>query len=241
MDFNVLNMTATVNVIRAGLPLTVGELTKVRDTPEMAPCSRSASRTRATASRSTRRQRREYQQQNASGVGFEHPAQGGVHRSGEQPKPAVKDRINAVNGMLLNDEGARRWLVNTDRCPTLTEALEQQAYDKNGEPDKSTGRPPERRPGLLPGAPIPDHAHRHEPHQTHRNLIDARRQQTPSLDGQPAAMGALPNRAAGPGRRACGRHQLPAQAGRAGAEEDYDACKGRALFYGATARNRGKR
>ena len=36
MDFNVLNMTATVNVIRAGLPLTVGELTKVRDTPEMA-------------------------------------------------------------------------------------------------------------------------------------------------------------------------------------------------------------
>jgi len=31
-------------------------------------------------------------------------------------------------------------LVNTRQCPTLTECLEQQAYDKNGEPDKSTGK-----------------------------------------------------------------------------------------------------
>src|SRR5690606_42132766 len=52
---------------------------------------------------------------------------------------AVKDRVNAMNAMLLNDKAERRWKINTDRCPTLTEALEQQAYDKNGEPDKSTG------------------------------------------------------------------------------------------------------
>ncbi|WP_454673446.1 terminase large subunit domain-containing protein [Achromobacter pestifer] len=36
MDFNVLNMTATVNVLRDGLPIAVGELTQVRDTPAMA-------------------------------------------------------------------------------------------------------------------------------------------------------------------------------------------------------------
>jgi hypothetical protein len=36
MDFNVLNMTAVVNVIRDGLPRTLAELTKVRDTPTMA-------------------------------------------------------------------------------------------------------------------------------------------------------------------------------------------------------------
>jgi hypothetical protein len=41
--------------------------------------------------------------------------------------------------MLLNAEGKRRWLINTDRCPHLTESLEQQAYDTNGEPDKTTG------------------------------------------------------------------------------------------------------
>jgi hypothetical protein len=41
--------------------------------------------------------------------------------------------------MILNDKLERRWKVNTDRCPVTTEALEQQAYDKNGEPDKKTG------------------------------------------------------------------------------------------------------
>jgi hypothetical protein len=59
-------------------------------------------------------------------------------RAGSQ-NPAVKDRENADNAMILNDKGERRWKVNTDRCPTLTESLEQQAYDHNGEPDKTTG------------------------------------------------------------------------------------------------------
>ena len=58
----------------------------------------------------------------------------------DDANPAVKDRINAVNGMTLNAEGVRRWRVNTDQCPTLTEAQEQQAWDlKKGEPDKTTG------------------------------------------------------------------------------------------------------
>jgi hypothetical protein len=41
--------------------------------------------------------------------------------------------------MILNADGARRLKVNPDRCPTLVEALEQQAYDKNGMPDKQGG------------------------------------------------------------------------------------------------------
>lgn len=140
MDFNVLNMTATVNVIRGGLPLTVGEMTKVRDTPEMA------------------RMLKERFKDKGHGITIYPDASGGntssknasesdltiLRKAGftvrvNSRNPAVKDRVNAVNGMLLNDEGQRRWLVNTDRCPSLTEALEQQAYDNNGEPDKSTG------------------------------------------------------------------------------------------------------
>lgn len=35
MDFNVMNMAAVINVIRDGLPLSVNELTGVRDTPTM--------------------------------------------------------------------------------------------------------------------------------------------------------------------------------------------------------------
>jgi hypothetical protein len=65
---------------------------------------------------------------------------GAASRAGERHEPAVRDRVNAVNAMILNDAGKRRWKVNTDLCPTLTEALEQQAYDaKNGEPDKKSG------------------------------------------------------------------------------------------------------
>ena len=31
------------------------------------------------------------------------------------------------------------YLVNVEKCPTLAVSLEQQVYDKNGEPDKSAG------------------------------------------------------------------------------------------------------
>src|SRR6202008_4065346 len=40
--------------------------------------------------------------------------------------PAVKDRINAYNALILNATGQRRFLINTDACPVTTEALEQQ-------------------------------------------------------------------------------------------------------------------
>jgi hypothetical protein len=57
----------------------------------------------------------------------------------DDANPAVRDRVNAVNAMILNDAGERRWKINTDACPVTTEAFEQQAYDNNGEPDKTSG------------------------------------------------------------------------------------------------------
>jgi len=53
--------------------------------------------------------------------------------------PAVKDRVNAYNGMILNAQGERRWKINTDQCPTTTEALEQQVWGADGQPDKKSG------------------------------------------------------------------------------------------------------
>ena len=39
---------------------------------------------------------------------------------------------------MRGDKPVRRlYRVNTDKCPVLVECLEKQAYDKNGEPDKS--------------------------------------------------------------------------------------------------------
>lgn len=49
--------------------------------------------------------------------------------------PAVKDRVLAMNKAL--ESGIVK--VNAKECPVTARGLEQQAYDKNGEPDKSSG------------------------------------------------------------------------------------------------------
>lgn len=49
--------------------------------------------------------------------------------------PAVKDRVLSMNKAL---ECGKVW-VNDVACPNSARGLEQQAYDKNGEPDKTTG------------------------------------------------------------------------------------------------------
>ena len=49
--------------------------------------------------------------------------------------PRVKDRVNAMNAAL--EQGRIR--INCTTCPRTAECLEQQAYNKTGEPDKTTG------------------------------------------------------------------------------------------------------
>ena len=140
MDFNVLNMTAVISVIRGDQPLSLEELTKVRDTPAMVETLKE------------RYIRRGHQvtvypdasggntsSKNASESDISIIEQAGIRVRDNPANPAVKDRVNAVSAMTLNDRGERRWKINTDACPELTEAQEQQAYDKNGEPDKTGG------------------------------------------------------------------------------------------------------
>lgn len=140
MDFNVLNMTAIVSVIRDNKPLTLEELTKVRDTPTM-------------AAKLKERYLKEGHEvviypdasgdntssKNASESDLTILKQAGFTIEVDRANPPVKDRVNSVDAMTLNANGERRWLVNTDQCPTLTEAQEQQAWGDNGEPDKKTG------------------------------------------------------------------------------------------------------
>lgn len=140
MDFNVLNMTATINVIRDDLPITVGELTQVRDTPAMAKLLQERFKDNGHAvTIYPDASGQNTSSKNASESDLSILRQAGFTVRVNSRNPAVRDRVNAVNAMLLNDKAERRWKINTDRCPTLTEALEQQAYDKNGEPDKATG------------------------------------------------------------------------------------------------------
>lgn len=138
MDFNVLNMTAIVSVIRDGRPLTLAEVTKVRDTPAMATLLKDRYAGHAMtiypdASGGNTSSK------DASESDLSILRSAGLTISVNNTNPAVRDRVNAVCAMILNAEGERRWLVNTDACPVLTECMEQQPYDTNGEPDKSTG------------------------------------------------------------------------------------------------------
>lgn len=140
MDFNRLKMSATVSVIRDGKPLTLSEITDARDTPQMAQLLDERFKQKghqitiypdASGQNSSSK--------NASESDFSILRAKGFHLYVDGVNPAIMDRINSVNAMILNDKGERRWLVNTDQCPSLTEALEQQVYDKNGMPDKSAG------------------------------------------------------------------------------------------------------
>lgn len=137
MDFNVGQMAAAVFVLRDGNPHAVDEITGVLDTPAMIAVIKARYEGHAI---------------------FVYPdASGGGRRSNNASEsdiallraarftvlapsanPPVKNRILAMNGMIHSD-GVRRLRVNADYCPTLVEALEKQAYDKNGEPDKTTG------------------------------------------------------------------------------------------------------
>ena len=51
--------------------------------------------------------------------------------------PAIRDRINAFNALFSHD----KIKINTDRCPELTDALEQQGYTVKGEPEKFNKHP----------------------------------------------------------------------------------------------------
>jgi hypothetical protein len=46
--------------------------------------------------------------------------------------PEVRDRINSVNGLFSHN----RLMINTDKCPNYTNALESQGYTKAGDPEK---------------------------------------------------------------------------------------------------------
>lgn len=64
-------------------------------------------------------------------------AQAGYQLQYKPTNPAIRDRINAYNGLLSHD----RLSINTDKCPNLTNALETQGYDKNGYPEKWDAHP----------------------------------------------------------------------------------------------------
>jgi len=147
MDFNVGKMAAVVHVKRNGLPCAVDEIVNGYDTPDMI---------RRIQERYWRFENGDYvptcqiriypdasgdsrRSVNASATDIALLKKARFMVCAQNANPPVKDRINAMNAMFCNAMGERRYLVNPEMCPTYVEALEQQPWAPNGEPDKTTG------------------------------------------------------------------------------------------------------
>jgi hypothetical protein len=154
MDFNVGQMAAVVFVLRDGEPHAVDELTGILDTPAMIASIKARYEGHAIfvypdASGNSRKSNNASE----SDIALLRAARFTVLVN--SANPAVKDRVLAMNQLICSTvEGVtntlgmemrgdkpvkRRLRVNVDTCPSFVEALEKQAYDKNGEPDKTSG------------------------------------------------------------------------------------------------------
>lgn len=134
LDFNVTKMAAVVHVLRGDNPHAVNELTGIFDTPAMiqsikAKYSGHKIFIYPDASGNNRKS------QNASESDIALLKQAGFNIMVNPANPAVKDRVLSMNRLIRE----RKYLVNPDTCPELVESLERQAYDKNGDPDKTAG------------------------------------------------------------------------------------------------------
>jgi len=134
LDFNVTKMAAVVHVLRHDEPHAVSELTGIFDTPAMIQAIKNRYNSHKIfiypdASGNNRKS------QNASESDIALLKQAGFNIMVNPANPAVKDRVLALNKLI----GQRKYKVNPDSCPELVESLERQAYDKNGDPDKSAG------------------------------------------------------------------------------------------------------
>lgn len=141
MDFNVYNCTAMVGVIRDNRPLILDELTGVRDTPTIAAMLKERYKDKGHhVTVYPDASGKGHKTVNAALSDLQIIKDHGLTVAARDANPAVKDRVAAVNAQIMNGAGVRSLLINTRKCPVLTEALEQQIYDKNGEPDKDGGK-----------------------------------------------------------------------------------------------------
>ena len=69
---------------------------------------------------------------NASRTDIQIITDAGFKVNAPRANPAIRDRVNSFNALLAHN----RYGVNTNKCPNLTNALETQGYEKNGNPEK---------------------------------------------------------------------------------------------------------
>lgn len=145
-DFNVGAMAGVIHILRDGNPIAVDEFVGLLDTPALiisvkARYQNTELKNAGLAHRiiaypdASGKSRKTV---NASQSDIALLKQAGFMVLAKSANPFVKDRVAAFNKAIHKD-GERAYKVNVDGCPHLVEGLEKQAYDKNGEPDKTSG------------------------------------------------------------------------------------------------------
>lgn len=134
MDFNVYHMASIVHVLRDDVLYAVDEIIDLRDTPDMIaelkerypghpiivyPDSSGKSVSSKGASLSDHKLLRDAK----------------FRVKSRSTNPLVRDRLASMNGGFEHG----KYKVNVSKCPTYVECLEQQVFDKNGAPDKTSG------------------------------------------------------------------------------------------------------
>lgn len=135
-DFNVGKMASTVYVQRGRVWHAVAELKGMFDTPDVIRTIQDRWQSKGhhiviypDASGKNRKSN------NASTSDIAQLQQAKFEVRAKPSNPAVKDRVAAMNKALESG----MVMVNEQACPDTARCLEQQAYDKNGEPDKGSG------------------------------------------------------------------------------------------------------
>jgi hypothetical protein len=132
MDFNVNKMSAIVHILRADKVYAVDEFIGYRDTPDI-----------ISALSNAYPDHRIFVYPDASGASAHTSATESdiallkkakfVIRA-NRANPLIKNRVASMNNQLEKNV----YKVNSKRCPQYSEALEQQVYGNNGQPDKTS-------------------------------------------------------------------------------------------------------
>ena len=136
-DFNMGNCSSVVHVLHNGNPIAIDEIQKAHNTEAVINIIKERYPNRHITIYPDASGNNNKTSASMSDLAMLKKA--GFQLSYSAKNPPVKDRVNAMNGMFCNSNGERRYLINTKICKEYTKCIEQQTYDKSGQPDKSTG------------------------------------------------------------------------------------------------------
>ena len=136
IDFNIGNMNAVIGIAAANKFIVIDEIAKSHDTDSLAkeikaryPFNKIYVYPDASGgNRST----------NASRTDIQILESYGFLNQSALSNPAIRDRVNSVQGMFLNGKGESKMMISK-KAVRLIECLELQSYNEKGEPDKDAG------------------------------------------------------------------------------------------------------